>query len=375
MRPTFVLAIILVLAAIAAALLPRAKAAAAARLPPAQKGHLVWIMHSYLPNVRAGSEITAHALNKYLVSHGWRISVLVNSYVTSSHEGIDIYPLKAAGGADATALSDVAAALIADATALCCQNYNGYEGIEIAEAAGKPILFFLHVEFEKIEILQQKFRTPVLVVYNSTTQREMLPTIHPWTVVRPHIDYAHFRAVTVQPSAKAVTLLNCNSNKGGDLLPVLARELPTYQFLGVKGAYQQQIADESQPNLRYLPTFDDPRLVYAQSRLVIMPSRAESWGRVALEAMAAGVPVIVGDTPGLRECTGGAAPVCRQTDTGCWLREIAELYEDGPRREDAVKAGLARIAALEIAPDFELFSEWLVEALVAAAETAATTLA
>jgi hypothetical protein len=86
--------------------------------------------------------------------------------------------------------------------------------------------------------------------------------------------------------------------------------------------------------------------------------------------MAAGVPVIVGDTPGLRECTDGAAPVCRQTDTGCWLREIAELYEDGPRREAAVQAGLARIAALEVAPDFELFDEWLVDALVAAAEAA-----
>jgi glycosyltransferase involved in cell wall biosynthesis len=320
-----------------------------------QKGHLVWIMHSYLPNVRAGSEITAHALNRYLSANGWRISVLVNSYVTSAHEGIDIYPLS----------SPQAVTIIESASALACQNFNGYSGIEYAEKYSKPILFFLHVEFEKIDILQQRFKVPVYVVYNSTTQRHALPTIHKWTTVRPHIDYDRFKAVKVNPNARYITLLNCNTNKGGEVLRSLAKQIPDYQFLGIKGAYQTQLIYDDIQNLSYQPTHEDPRKVYEQSRIIIMPSRSESWGRVALEAMAAGIPVIVGDTPGLRECTAGAAPVCNQTNMDCWVSHIKELYEDGPARKHAIEAGLARVAELALAPDFELFSEWLETAIAA----------
>jgi glycosyltransferase involved in cell wall biosynthesis len=319
-----------------------------------EKGHIVWIMHSYLPNVRAGSEITAHALNRYLSAQGWRISVLVNSYVTDRHEGIDIYSLS----------SPEAPAIMESATILACQNFNGYSGIEFAEKYSKPILFFLHVEFEKIDILQQRFKVPVYVVYNSTTQRHALPTIHQWTTVRPHIDYDRFRSVKVDPAARNITLLNCNTNKGGEVLQQLAKELPEYPFLGIKGAYQTQLIYDDIPNLKYEPTFEDPRQVYQKSRIVIMPSRSESWGRVALEAMAAGIPVIVGGTPGLRECTAGAAPVCNQTNTECWVKNIKELYEDSPARRAAIEAGLARIAELAAAPDFQLFDEWLAAAVL-----------
>lgn len=347
-RPIYI-GIILIVISIGLVLKPYTRARRAFSAKAAgEKGHLVWIMHSYLPNVRAGSEITAHALNRHLAANGWRISVLVNSYVTDHHDGIDIYPLSAPYADD----------IIASATIIGCQNFNGYDGIRYAERFNKPIVFFLHVEFEKIDILQQRFNVPVYVVYNSETQRHALPTIHRWTTVRPHIDYAHFRAVNVQPSARYITLLNCNTNKGGEILYMLAKEMPGHQFLGIKGAYQKQLTYEL-PNLKYLPTFDDPRQVYAMSRIIIMPSRAESWGRVALEAMAAGIPVIVGDTPGLRECTSGSAPVCRHTDSQCWLTEIERLYEDGPERSAAIAAGLARVAELDVAPDFKLFDEWL----------------
>ncbi len=92
-----------------------------------------------------------------------------------------------------------------------------------------------------------------------------------------------------------------------------------------------------------------------------MPSRSESWGRVALEAMAAGIPVIVGDTPGLRECTDGAAPICRQEDTECWSREIRRLYPDGPERSAAIAGGLRRIAQLKGINDYAAFDKYLME--------------
>ena len=154
-----------------------------------QKAHLVWIMHSYVPTVKAGSEITAHELNKFLVSQGYRISVFVRDYKVPSYEGIDIYRLPENFSTASTYIQEV----LKSADAIGCQNYNGYDGILFAEELNIPIIFFLHVEFEKIEILQQKFNVPIFAVYNSITQKHALPTIHTSCIVRPHIDYKKYK--------------------------------------------------------------------------------------------------------------------------------------------------------------------------------------
>ena len=321
---------------------------------PGSKGVFVWIMHSYVPTVRAGSELTAHAVNKYLIRAGWEVHVCVRDYAVPKYEGVHIHRILADNKLSASAETAVKRAAM-----LGCQNYNGFEGIEIAEAYKKPIMFFLHVEFEKIEILQQRFGVPVYVVYNSLAQHAMLPTIHENTTVRPHIDYAKFKVQSSNP--RFITLLNCNENKGGKIFQNLAGRLPEHQFLGIKGAYATQITDVA-PNLlnvSYMPTQEDPAPIYSQSRVVIMPSKTESWGRVALEAMAAGVPVIVSDTPGLRECTGGAAKICSRTDITCWEEGIKELSAEGEARQAAIEAGRKRIAELEAAQDFRDFDVWL----------------
>jgi glycosyltransferase involved in cell wall biosynthesis len=317
-----------------------------------KKAHLVWIMHSYVPTVKAGSEITAHALNRYLLTQGYRVSVFVNDYKVSSYEGVDIYRLpKSLHEAPEYALE-----VFKSADAIGCQNFNGYDGIAYAEELNKPIIFFLHVEFEKLDILQQKFRVPIYVVYNSITQKQALPTIHESCMVRPHIDYAKFKSIK-QDNPRFITLLNCNKNKGGEIIVKLAKMLPDYKFLGVQGAYMKQINGQSS-NLDYMPLQDDPSSIYAKSKVVIMPSKSESWGRVALEAMSAGVPVIVGDTPGLREATNGGAAICNRTDIDCWMNEIKKLSMDGPEREGMISAGMKRIEELEKATDFSDFDKW-----------------
>ena len=317
------------------------------------KAHLVWIMHSYVPTVRAGSEITAHALNKHLIAAGYTVSVFVRDYKVPEYEGVNIYKLPK----DIANLPEYAREVLESADAIGCQNFNGYDGLMWAEYFNKPIIFFLHIEFEKIDILQQKFKVPVHVVYNSLTQKEALPTIHNCCIVKPHIDYNHFRSFKKE-TPQFITLLNCNKNKGGNTLIKLATMMPENQFMGVYGAYQKQIKGNLH-NLHYMQTQEDPRIIYGKSVAVVMPSKAESWGRVALEAMAMGIPVIVGDTPGLREATGGKAAVCHQTDIDCWTREVQKAVTPGPEREGMIAAGLKRIQ-LEKETDFADFDRWFI---------------
>ena len=314
------------------------------------KGTIVWLMQSYVPNVRAGAEITAHALNQMLVAAGWRVIIVLPDYQQANIDGVECVK-QGSEAMDQTFRS---------ADVFFCQNYDAQQAIQVLEAYRRPIVFFLHIEREKSDVLQQRFGVPVAVVYNSTTQREQNPTIHESAIIRPYIPYGDFVMRDRDLPTGPVTLLNCNDNKGGGVLIELAKRLRDVEFFGVRGSYDKQLEDVAIRNLRYRPSAEDPRPIYAGAGIVIMPSRSESWGRVALEAMASGVPVICSKTHGLAEATGGAAAAyCRPDDIGCWTEAIQRLRGDPAAYRAAVKAGRRRIQALKAEDDFSEFEKWL----------------
>ncbi len=327
------------------------------RAPEALKGTIVWLMNSYVPNVRAGAEITVHALNQQLVASGWRVIVVLPDWQQAEVDGVECMRFPKSGNlTDAPHLAEVFRA----ANAIFCQNYDAQRAIQLLEPFGKPIVFFLHIEREKADILQQRFAVPVAVVYNSLTQKEQNPTIHESTIVRPYVPYGDFVPRDRPLPTGPVTLLNCNDNKGGGVLIELARRLRSVEFLGIRGSYDKQLEDVALRNLQYRATAEDPRAIYANAGIVIMPSRSESWGRVALEAMASGVPVICSKTHGLAEATGGAAAAyCRPDDIGCWTEAIQRLRADPAAYRAAVEAGRQRIATLAAEDDFTEFEKWI----------------
>lgn len=323
----------------------------APKTPGSHKGTIVWLMHSYVPNVRAGAEITAHALNQMLVSAGWRVIVVLPDFQQANIDGVECIRLDSAAADQTFRSADV----------FFCQNYDAQKAIQTLEIYRRPIVFFLHIEREKSDVLQQRFGVPVAVVYNSATQREQNPTIHESAIIRPYIPYGDFVKRERPLPTGPVTLLNCNDNKGGGVLIELARRLRSVEFLGVRGSYDKQLEDVAIRNLRYRPSVEDPRPIYAGAGIIIMPSRSESWGRVALEAMASGVPVVCSKTHGLAEATGGAAAAyCRPDDIGCWAEAIERLRGDPIAYRDAVIAGQRRVAALAAEDDFAEFERWLI---------------
>ncbi len=83
----------------------------------------------------------------------------------------------------------------------------------------------------------------------------------------------------------------------------------------------------------------------AESSVVCLPSLAETFGLVAAEAMAAGVPVVCSDIPALREVGGGAAVHVARDDIGGMAEAIADLLEDPDRWAAASAAGWRRAQA------------------------------
>ncbi|MFJ8313754.1 MULTISPECIES: glycosyltransferase family 4 protein [unclassified Streptomyces] len=90
--------------------------------------------------------------------------------------------------------------------------------------------------------------------------------------------------------------------------------------------------------------------VYSRSRVMLMPSLYESWGRVVVEAFASGIPVIAHPTPGLVESLGEAGIFAYRDDLNAWTHALMSL-RDPTNRARASRRATARSHQLSTAPD------------------------
>ena len=79
--------------------------------------------------------------------------------------------------------------------------------------------------------------------------------------------------------------------------------------------------------------------MFYQSDLVALPSRTKGFGLVALEAIFAGVPVLVsgefGIAEALQKVEGGNTVIVRSDeDEGEWARRIREMYEESAEERE-----------------------------------------
>ena len=85
---------------------------------------------------------------------------------------------------------------------------------------------------------------------------------------------------------------------------------------------------------------DDRFDLLASAELVAMPSRYETYGLVAAEALAVGTPVVAFDIPCLRTIVAGAGGVLVPPfDTRAYASALAETLKDGDLREPGGRAG------------------------------------
>lgn len=100
------------------------------------------------------------------------------------------------------------------------------------------------------------------------------------------------------------------------------------------------------PRVLLVPEVADDLLpaVYRAATLVAFPSVAEGYGLPALEALAAGVPLLVSDIPVLAEVCGDAAVRVPPDDPAAWAAAIIALLADPAGARQRVQAGAATAA-------------------------------
>jgi glycosyltransferase involved in cell wall biosynthesis len=85
---------------------------------------------------------------------------------------------------------------------------------------------------------------------------------------------------------------------------------------------------------------------YAAADLLLLPSAFEGFGLPAVEAMAAGLPVITSGAGGIREAVGDAAVITGVLGAESFAEAAAGVLADDARRADLIARGRARAAGL-----------------------------
>ena len=303
------------------------------------------MLHLFPPQHNAGAERMVLAMLRALVDRGHDVDVLLSQKhpeITGPYElhGINVHPCR-----DKTDPFRFISATDVIVTHL----ENTQRAAALGESYRIPVAKIVHNTFTPTRMQLQKGIS--LAVYNSEWMAEEFSDLDVHSiVVRPPVRVADYETTP----GDAITLINLYEPKGPKTFYALAERFPDLPFLAVHGAYGKQVVRDL-PNVEHVAHIDGDRMrdeVYARTKILLVPSDYESWGRVGIEAMASGIPVIAHPTPGLKESLGEAGIFCDRRKIDDWEAAVNKLLK--PRSYAAAsKKAKARAAALDPADDLD----------------------
>lgn len=271
-----------------------------------RKLRILWCIHLYVPRHNCGSEYVAHCVNKYLLAQGHEVRVVLQQgnmhgiQMPYVWEGVEV--MAPISGGDPNCRDQFRWADV-----ICTHlDYTKFS-IVMGYTVKRPVVHFIHNDILYPEIVGAFGEN--FIVYNSKWIADKLAYDWPSMTLVPPCDYRYYDVCENPIENKYITLISLNKNKGGEIFYEVARRMPEKQFLGVRGSYDEQLVEDL-PNVTIIDNTPDILSVYKQTRILLMPSRYESWGRTATEAMCSGIPVICCPTDGLKENCADAALYC-----------------------------------------------------------------
>jgi glycosyltransferase involved in cell wall biosynthesis len=157
--------------------------------------------------------------------------------------------------------------------------------------------------------------------------------------VEPRKNYprllAAYRRLRSRPGALPIVI---GRRAGGPQLVIVGR--PGWAY----GDTVQRI--QAEPGVRYLGHVDEPTLasLYESASVLAYPSLYEGFGLPLLEAMANGVPAVIGKSGGLPELAGGSAIEVDAEDIEAIAGGLEKLLSDAALRKKLAEAGKRRAA-------------------------------
>jgi glycosyltransferase involved in cell wall biosynthesis len=182
----------------------------------------------------------------------------------------------------------------------------------------------------------------MLMFINSIMEPNYRKNIIPWppniirtAVVRPLMHENKIK-IDEEFQGDCITLVNANQNKGVAQFIDMAKRMPERKFLAVIPYYGELRTPPSPDNIEWTPFDDDIRTILKRTRILVMPSYYESFGRIAFEALYNGIPVIYskpnpkskypgGSTEGVETWIKPAGISADRDNVEEWASAIADL--------------------------------------------------
>lgn len=301
------------------------------------------LIHLFPPEHCAGSETTLHAALRALATRGHAVKVICANSKTAPYEIDGISVVRPPRRGVETWLQEYVRGSDLLVTHLDLTN----QAMALAMAIKIPLVHFVHNDAQ-LMCWRVDARVPyknALTVYNSHWLAakpsayfgQVMPKewLAPSIVVHPVVEREHYEC----ERGTKITLVNPTPGKGVETFKALARLMPNREFLAVEGGYGEQMIVEQgarlKPNqveaggnIEWMAHTPDIRNVFRKTKILLMPSDYESFGRVGVEAACCGIPTIAHPTAGLKEAFGDAGIFLDRNEIAAWFNEVERLMTD-----------------------------------------------
>jgi glycosyltransferase involved in cell wall biosynthesis len=182
----------------------------------------------------------------------------------------------------------------------------------------------------------------MMMFINSIMEPNYRKNVNPWppnvvrtAVVRPLMHENKIR-IDEEFRGDCITLVNANQNKGVTQFIEMANRMPDRKFLAIIPYYGELRPPPAPANVEWIPFDDDVRNVLKRTRILVVPSYYESFGRIAFEALYNGIPVVYskpalvpkgqnGSTEGLHSWISPVGVPCNRDIIDEWTSAITNL--------------------------------------------------
>jgi glycosyltransferase involved in cell wall biosynthesis len=266
----------------------------------------------YPPTTNAGAELMLHEILLELKKRGHLVTVARPNPENKFVDGLEMVSYK-----EAELIKN-------EIDIVFTQNHDTRAATVFAGSANKPIVHFVHND-KAVKLFRLNKRNANLIVANSrwVANSFSVPGVSK-IVINPPTE--HKKYFVERKKADSITFINLIDIKGVDVFWEVAKLMPNKKFLAVLGGYgKQKLPEKPLPNVEIIKNTSDMKKIYDRTRILLVPSKYESWGRVGVEAMVSGIPVIAANTPGLRESLGDAAIFVTEQKASKYCDAISSL--------------------------------------------------
>lgn len=301
------------------------------------------LIHLFPPEHCAGSETTLHAALRALSNRGHEVRVICANSKTAPYVVDGISVVRPPRRGQTTWLQEYVKGSDLLVTHLDLTN----QAIALAMTMKIPLTHFVHNDAQ-LMCWRVDARVPyknALAVYNShwlaakpsSYYGQEMPDewLAPSVIVHPVVEREYYEC----ERGTKITLVNPTPGKGVETFKALARLMPQREFLAVEGGYGEQMIleqgthcrggqREAGGNIEWMAHTPDIREAFRKTKVLLMPSDYESYGRVGIEAACAGIPTIAHPTQGLKEAFGDAGIFIDRNEVAAWYNELERLLSD-----------------------------------------------